>query len=188
MKNYFFIILFSLSVNGICAQDLSRHQKDSIINYYNVGYYSQALNLKLDTVANPQLFAAADEWLGTTYHYGGDDMRGIDCSHFSSMLYNYGYGFMLGNSAHAIHKSVKMLVAKQDLKEGDLVFFKIGRSNIISHVGVYLGNNKFVHATTQAGVILSDLSEPYYKKWFVTGGRMHQFILNRKNITASGIE
>jgi predicted phage terminase large subunit-like protein len=67
------------------------------------------------------LFAAADEWLGTTYRYGGDDMRGIDCSHFSAMLYNYGYGFMLGNSAHTIHKTVKTLVEKQDLKEGDLV-------------------------------------------------------------------
>ncbi len=60
---------------------------------------------------------------------------------------------------------------KPDLKEGDFVFIKI-RKGQISHVGIYLGNNKFAHASVKTGVIISDLDEPYYKKYFYRGGRI----------------
>jgi hypothetical protein len=61
------------------------------------------------------------------------------------------------------------------LAMGDLVFFKIKKGRI-SHVGVYLGNDKFVHSSTRRGVIISDLNELYYKRTFFTGGR-HKSLL-----------
>ena len=61
-------------------------------------------------------------------------------------------------------------ISKQELQEGDLVFFRID-SKDISHVGIYLQNNKFVHATTKAGVMIDDLDEEYYKKYFISGGK-----------------
>ncbi|MFN5423290.1 MAG: C40 family peptidase, partial [bacterium] len=61
-------------------------------------------------------------------------------------------------------------ISKDQLKEGDLVFFKTGRG--ISHVGLYLSNNKFVHASTSAGVVISDLNELYWDKRFVKAGRV----------------
>ena len=62
-------------------------------------------------------------------------------------------------------------VSREDLKEGDLVFFKIN-SRTISHVGIYLGNNRFAHASSSRGVVLSNLDEPYYKRYFYKGGRL----------------
>jgi lipoprotein Spr len=61
-------------------------------------------------------------------------------------------------------------VPRQALQEGDMVFFKIKR-NRISHIGLYLGSHKFLHATTRAGVIISDLDEPYYRKRYFGAGR-----------------
>jgi lipoprotein Spr len=62
-------------------------------------------------------------------------------------------------------------INKSELKEGDLVFFKIG-SRSITHMGVYMGNNKFAHASTSKGVMISDLDEAYWRKYYYKGGRL----------------
>ena len=62
-------------------------------------------------------------------------------------------------------------IKKNKLKPGDLVFFKT-RGRNVSHVGIYLGNNKFAHASTSNGVVISDLEENYYAKRFAKGGRI----------------
>ena len=119
---------------------------------------------------NPMLYKTAIEWLKTRYQYGGKNSNGIDCSDFCAVLYDKAYGIKIsGSSADLCAKTVH--VKKEDLKEGDLVFFKI-QKNRVSHVGVYLTNNKFAHATTQAGVIVSDLNESYYRKYYYTAGRV----------------
>ena len=59
-----------------------------------------------------------------------------------------------------------------DLKEGDLIFFKTDASRSISHVGIYMTNNKFAHASTSQGVTISDLSEPYWQKRLYSLGRV----------------
>ena len=64
-------------------------------------------------------------------------------------------------------------VDKRDLKEGDLVFFKIG-STRVSHVGVYLSNGYFAHATLRRGVMISSLEESYYSKYFSSAGRVSE--------------
>jgi lipoprotein Spr len=64
---------------------------------------------------------------------------------------------------------------KEELKEGDLVFFKIN-SRAISHVGVYLGDNKFAHASSSRGVMISNLNEPYWRRYYYKGGRLLQSI------------
>jgi lipoprotein Spr len=61
-------------------------------------------------------------------------------------------------------------IQKEELKEGDLVFFNTGRG--ISHVGLYMANNKFVHASTSMGVVISSLDEPYWKRRYVKSGRL----------------
>lgn len=130
---------------------------------------SNLLGMKIDTVYSPILYATVVEWLGTRYRYGGRTKNGIDCSDFTSILYKNAYNIDLTGSAGDIFKKA-IPISKSDLKEGDMVFFKIKRRRKISHVGVYLGDNKFAHATTRAGVVISDLGEPYYKKYFYKGG------------------
>jgi murein DD-endopeptidase / murein LD-carboxypeptidase len=135
--------------------------------------YSNLFGYEIDTIINPLLYKTVAEWLGTHYHYSGDDTNGIDCSGFVSKVYKEAYGEDLAGSSRDIwHENVHSL-KKKELREGDLVFFKIHRRRV-SHVGVYLGKNKFAHASTKAGVVISDLDAPYYKKYFFRGGRVEK--------------
>jgi lipoprotein Spr len=64
-------------------------------------------------------------------------------------------------------------VNRRNLREGDLVFFKINNRKV-SHVGIYISNNKFVHASTSRGVVVNDLDEEYYARRFAYGGRVRR--------------
>ena len=132
--------------------------------------YAEELKVAPALLSDTKLYSFIDEWIGTRYRYGGTGKNGIDCSGFSCKLYEEVFNINLSHSSRAIFTEV-VPVQKEELKEGDLVFFKI-RKNQISHVGVYLHNNYFVHASTQQGVIISSLNEPYYQKYFFKGGRI----------------
>jgi murein DD-endopeptidase / murein LD-carboxypeptidase len=143
----------------------------SLLEEYMKGYYSQVFGVDITEILNPALYETIENWLGTPYRYAGNTLQGIDCSGFVNKIYENVYcAFLSGNSA-TLFKQVKHL-PKDKLREGDLVFFRINRRNI-SHVGVYLGNNRFVHASQSSGVIISSLDSPYYKKYFVKGGRVN---------------
>ena len=126
--------------------------------------------LKPDSAITPYLYYQVYDWVGTRYKYSGNSKKGIDCSGFVSEMYRNTYCINLNGSSGSIYTQVKP-VEKVELKEGDILFFKI-RKKQISHVGVYLGNNKFAHASVHSGVIVSDLDEAYYKKYFYKGGRL----------------
>ena len=131
-------------------------------------------SIDLNQADSLKLYAEVFRWYKTCYRYGGNTNHGIDCSHFVNMLYEKIYGRTLGPSAGAIFTQCK--VVKKGLagaKEGDILFFKI-RHGQISHVGIYLQNGKFAHASTHSGVIISDMEEPYYKKHFYKVGRVEQ--------------
>ncbi len=141
-----------------------------LVEEYMKGYYSQVFGVSESSILNFDLYQSVESWLGTPYRYAGKSDKGIDCSTFVNKIYDQVYCFLLnGNSAEMASKVSK--VPRNDLKEGDLVFFKINRRSI-SHVGVYLGNDKFAHASRSKGVIVSDLNHPYYRKYFVKGGRV----------------
>ncbi len=94
---------------------------------------------------------------------------GVDCSGFCNILYSHIYNKSIKRRASDIAKDIDK-VNKKNLKEGDFVFFNISKKN--SHVGIYLMNNKFVHASTSKGVMISSLDNPYYKKVYNKGGRL----------------
>jgi lipoprotein Spr len=123
-----------------------------------------------DSACSPYLYYQVYDWLGTRYKYSGSSKKGIDCSGFVNEVYKNAYCIELNRSSGSMFTQVKP-VEKDELQEGDILFFKI-RKNQISHVGVYLGNNKFAHASVHSGVIVSDLDEAYYKKYFYKGGRV----------------
>ena len=133
-------------------------------------YFSQIMGVAVSTTSNVKLYQFVYDWLGTPYRLGGDTEKGIDCSGFAFQLYDKVFNTVIGNNSRNIFSMVNP-VNKEELKEGDLVFFKIN-SRAISHVGVYLGNDKFAHASSSRGVMISNLNEAYWKRYYYKGGRL----------------
>ena len=132
-------------------------------------YFSQIMGVALSATSNMKLFHFVYDWIGTPYRFGGSSRKGIDCSAFTKQLYSEVFKIDIERNSRDIFSMVSP-VKKEDLKEGDLVFFKI-HSRRISHVGIYLGNSRFAHASAR-GVAVSSLDDAYYKKYFYRGGRM----------------
>ena len=166
IKQLLLLLTFSYWLQISSAQEMDAEQQKLQLCYQ----FSKLLNCEVESLPQPRMYQTIYEWLGTPYKYSGDCKEGIDCSGFVCMLYKKSFDITLAQRAADIFKEVKPL-KKSALKEGDLVFFKIKQKKI-SHVGVYVGNNKFVHASVQNGVIISDLDEAYYKKYFYKGGRV----------------
>jgi lipoprotein Spr len=134
-------------------------------------YLSQIMGVALSATSNMKLFHFVYDWIGTPYRFGGSSRKGIDCSAFTKELYSEVFNEEIRRNSRDIFSMVTP-VGKDDLKEGDLVFFKI-HSRRISHMGIYLGNNRFAHASSK-GVAISSLDDAYYKRYFYRGGRMLQ--------------
>lgn len=146
----------------------------TVQNYYITKFYSEyskKLGIVLNGTENIQLIMAVDEWLGTPFKWGGCSKYGIDCSCLVQSIYKNVYGIKLNRTTVGMFTDELIPVDKENLKEGDLIFFKI-RNNRISHVGIYLKDNKFVHSTLTKGVMINDLDQNYYRKRFLAAGRV----------------
>ena len=142
--------------------------KDSL--FYN--YYSQTLGLKLNYTENKDLIQTVSEWMGTPYRSGSNTKRGTDCSGFVTRVYKEVYGIDLSRSSRSMFQNVRR-INKNEVHEGDLIFFRRGPGQPIYHVGIYLKNNKFVHSASSGGVRISSLKEPYYNRNYYAAGRVN---------------
>ena len=109
-------------------------------------------------------------WQGTPYQYGGQTLKGVDCSAYVQNAYQHALGYSLPRTTRTQIKKGKK-IAKSELKVGDVVFFKISRNGF--HNGVYIGNSEFIHASSSKGVTISNLNNPYWKRTYLTARRMH---------------
>jgi lipoprotein Spr len=112
------------------------------------------------------------EWLGTPYRLGGSSKTGIDCSQFTKRLYKEVYNERLENVAWRQWSQTKR-ISKSSLEIGDIVFFNSSVSPSGWHCGIFIGNNKFVHASNRReGVIISDLNSYPYNRNYKGAGRL----------------
>jgi murein DD-endopeptidase / murein LD-carboxypeptidase len=174
----FFILTLPGFLNAQPAGDSEQIAAD-LATAYRQSYYSQSLGVDVPVNGNFLFYDTVNTWLGTPYKFAGNCEKGIDCSGFVNMIYDRVYGISLGARNSSDIYTLVSKIDKDDLQEGDLVFFRIRSRYRISHVGVYLGNQKFVHASTSKGVIISDLNEPYYRKYFAGAGR-HKTIASQQ--------
>lgn len=131
--------------------------------------YAILTDMPVEQLNNLSLLQQIDHWWGTRYCLGGSDENCIDCSAFTqAMLYSV-YNTEVPRTAKEQYDFSRH-INDTDLQEGDLVFFKSGRN--ISHVGLYVGNYKFVHASTSGGVTISDLNDNYWGKKYAGAGRV----------------
>lgn len=131
--------------------------------------YAMMMDIDVEAVSNVELYSFIEEWWGTRYRYGGTTKKGIDCSSFTGKLLTQVYGLDVQRTARDQFGQCEK-VAREDLQEGDLVFFNTRGG--VSHVGVYLGNDFFVHSSTHSGVTISSLTDNYYNRKFIGGGRL----------------
>lgn len=168
MKKFYFVLIIIAIILVSCGskKNISRSANTSS----NYEYIKTTLQLSDKEMQKP-LYQFIVDWYGTPYKYGECSKNGVDCSGFINLLYEKVYHKKLERRAQDIYSKYCKKIKLSDIKEGDLVFFII-ESKEISHVGLYLKNNKFVHASTKKGVMISDLNEPYFAKFFYAAGRV----------------
>jgi len=123
------------------------------------------------SICNTNLYQYIDEWYGVRYHLGGTNKNGIDCSAFVQQLYEHVFGTNLLRTAVEQFANTDFVKKATELKEGDLVFFHI-HSRHITHVGIYLANNFFIHASRSQGVTISNLNDSYWRKYYAGASKM----------------
>jgi cell wall-associated NlpC family hydrolase len=134
----------------------------------------ESLGLDKTRKDNYALYREASVWLHVPHVEGGTSRRGTDCSFLVYSIYKTVYGKTLERNSSAMLMKNCRKIGKNSLREGDLVFFSTGSKAkaYVNHVGIYLKANKFLHASTSKGVIVSDLNEPYYQRAWACGGRV----------------
>ena len=129
---------------------------------------TQVSEAQPDTIKT-KILAQYSQWKGTRYHFGGHSHSGIDCSALMQEIFRGSISMALPRTTgEQIRNGYQ--IAKASLKPGDLVFFKTSASS--RHVGVYVGNNEFIHASKIKGVTVSNLDNEYWQAHYETARRV----------------
>jgi len=114
------------------------------------------------------------KYMNTPYKYGGNSLNGIDCSAFTQNVYQSSWMIPLNRSARDQYQQGTVVENREDLKFGDLIFFNTRRRVRPGHVGIYIGENLFAHASSTLGVTISSLEHNYYNKRYMGARRIEE--------------
>ncbi|OGW09825.1 MAG: hypothetical protein A2W77_06010 [Nitrospinae bacterium RIFCSPLOWO2_12_39_16] len=142
-----------------------KRKKELAMMEQKIVEYGKRGNLDID-----RLFSAISKHIGIPYRFGGDSENGIDCSAFTRKVYRE-QGIELPRVSYEQAK-IGRDVESSSLQPGDLVFFNTSIMGTISHVGVYMDNNTFAHASSSQGVTKSNLRQKYFSKRYVRANRV----------------
>ncbi|KHT58052.1 hypothetical protein RJ45_25775 [Photobacterium gaetbulicola] len=146
----------SSSPDKAASVDASDEQQTNLPRY-------EFVEMNVPIHQSPSLDSVYRQWRGTPYRLGGTTKAGIDCSAFVQIGLAEVYQQKLPRTTGEQVRQGKW-VAITELQEGDLVFFKTGRT--LRHVGIYLGESRFLHASTSQGVMISNLKNPYWRSTY----------------------
>ena len=130
-----------------------------------------ASGLSDPTYARSALYEQYQQWQGVPYRTGGESRRGVDCSAFMQLTFREQFAMQLPRDTDS-QAHIGRAISSRQLRPGDLVFFNIGRST--RHVGVMVEKNKFLHASSSKGVMISDLNQPYWQRYYWQARRLSQ--------------
>lgn len=142
-------------------------RKEFIANYKNY------INPDVPLGFREEILLQVINYLETPYKYGGNTENGIDCSGFTLQVFEKSTGIKLPRSAREQY-TVGEKIEREELSFGDLVFFNTRRRSNPGHVGIYIGDDQFIHSSSSLGVTISSLQEPYYKKRYVGARRVDE--------------
>jgi cell wall-associated NlpC family hydrolase len=178
-----FIILFIVVCqlfNNSCSKQIYH---GSSFKYIETPAENKKLNSFLDTGSERKInthrttpddiIATAQKYIGVPHCMGGTNMKCIDCSGLLVAVFA-AHGISLPHNSQEQARYGKIIAGTDKLIKGDLVFFtrSYKTSNFITHAGIYIGNNKFIHTSSKNGVTITSLTEPYWKEKFIFGTRV----------------
>jgi cell wall-associated NlpC family hydrolase len=131
--------------------------------------YAQLTKTQVENISNIKLYTVIEEWWATKYVYGGTGKRGIDCSALTGTILKQAYNLIVPRTAREQYAAAEK-INRAEMRERDLAFFNT--TGGVSHVGFYIGNGYFVHASVHSGVTINNLDDDYYHKKFIGGGRL----------------
>lgn len=164
----------------LCAcgshKSLSKEEMRQIVQTAN------QLGIEIDRTDDHTLLIECATWLGVPYVYGGNTKRGVDCSGFTCAIYNKVYNVQLHRRSRDQYAKDVHRKKKQALEMGDLVFFTSPGSNgACGHVGIFLKDGKFIHASSSRGVVVDRLSADYFVRNWLGGGEVKDVSQVRKS-------
>ena len=154
-SSFVHIVFFSLLGFLSCSDGSLIHPSSRTVRVRESGTFSQH----------------ASTFLGTPYRLGGTSRSGMDCSGLVVRLYADVYNIPLPHSTSRLSE-IGHPVTLRSLETGDILFFREERGRKPTHSGIYLGENAFIHATVSKGVIISQLTEPYYSRRYAGARRI----------------
>ncbi|KYG90297.1 C40 family peptidase [Metasolibacillus sp. FSL H7-0170] len=137
--------------------------------------FAGANSYEAEAASVDQLTSSAYKYIGTPYVYGGTTSSGFDCSGFTRQVFN-DLGISLSRTSGSQYGQGQA-VAKSNLQAGDLIFFNTSGAGI-SHVGIYIGDQKFIHSQTGKGVSVTNINESYWAKRYIGAKRVTNFSTN----------
>lgn len=159
------IITLLLSACNSPNSPLYKTQSNSLYQVSQAEFEQLVRNVEIKT----KILEQYANWRGVAYRFGGTTKKGIDCSAFTQRMFSEQFGVDLPRSTDE-QQYTGHWVRQQNLRPGDLVFFRTGPTN--RHVGIYIGNDKFVHASTSSGVTVSAINDDYWSKRYYAARRI----------------
>lgn len=132
------------------------------------------------TTIREKMLMEVIKYLNTPYKYGGNTKDGMDCSAFTQILYRDVFNINLERSARLQYNQGSIVAESEELKFGDLVFFNTRKRVKPGHVGIYIGDNLFAHASTKKGVTITALDYDYYSRVYMGARRFEMNGLTEK--------
>jgi len=157
--------------SSLSIDNIDSHGEDSKLKYFlDAGFEKKA---EVQGVFAAEIVRTAQKYLGVPHCMGGKSMKCIDCSGLVMAVFA-SYSISLPHNSEEQARYGKIIAGKADLKEGDLVFFikSYKTQNFITHSGIYIGNNKFIHTSSSYGVTITSLDDQYWKQRFIFGTRL----------------
>lgn len=127
-----------------------------------------------DNPTTLRLLSEANSWIGIPYKWGGNDRNGVDCSGFVLQVYLKSLEISLPRNSEKQMQYCRA-INKEEMVPGDLVFFTVRGGDRVGHVGIFIGENNFVHSSSSKGVIVTSLDNPYFVKNFYSCGRVERY-------------
>ncbi len=168
---YYAVPVTTGSLDSVTVQAIKTFQSD--YGLLVTGNSDVATRTALDhAIVKKALVANTNNYIGVPYLWGGTTPRGFDCSGFVYYMFNQ-QGVDMARTTSSSLYTMGTAISRSNLQPGDLVFYGVNTPGVVSHVGFYVGNNKFVSATSSSGIQVVSLDNSYWSKYFIGAKRVY---------------